>query len=469
MQNTEILRYHVSEIIFGTIFLAVGLTAAGIALIRRGKGFRILAWLAVWSGLYGFRLLILSSPVRVITPQVFSPFIPYIDVTISYLILVFALLAWLDLTRGSLRIFMKVMILTGLLIGLAGIIWFVFSGERETFMLYNQLLAACTLLAFIIVVTVRQYSEKFLILPNRGILAAGTLLFTAEALYSNLSRLFGYETLAILGWLGFAALLFSLAFVSAQMLFASERRLIKIDYELGTARKIQSSILPDKVPEINGLSIAAAYYPMNAVAGDFYEFVEINEHQTGILVADVSGHGIPAALIASMIKVAMQSVTDSGENPGEVLRLLNTILGKLLHDGQYITAAYLVIDSKYGQARYSAAGHPPMLYWDSAAQKAQFIESNGIVLGFIHQTDYPVRELSFKKGDRFFIYTDGLTEAENPDGEFFSDYRLSELIRLHENTPAEELNEHILEELGSWMGKRPAQQDDLTWVVVDVG
>ena len=175
------------------------------------------------------------------------------------------------------------------------------------------------------------------------------------------------------------------------MIFDSERRLITIDNEMETGRQIQSSILPDKVPELDNLNIAVAYYPMTSVAGDFYDFIEINKIETGFLVADVSGHGVPAALICSMIKIAMQSVITSAHDPGEVLRLLGSILGNQLH-GQFVTAAYLYINSEIRQARYAAAGHPPILYWNSVAEPVEQIESNGLVIGVLKETTYPVRE-----------------------------------------------------------------------------
>jgi serine phosphatase RsbU (regulator of sigma subunit) len=127
----------------------------------------------------------------------------------------------------------------------------------------------------------------------------------------------------ILGHLGFAILLFSFGYVALQLVFANERRLLSIENELAIAREIQASILPSCVPEIDNLCISAAYHPMTAIAGDFYEFIPVDQKRIGILVADVSGHGVPAALIASMIKVAVQSAFPSAHDPGAVLRGLN--------------------------------------------------------------------------------------------------------------------------------------------------
>jgi len=138
--------------------------------------------------------------------------------------------------------------------------------------------------------------------------------------------------------------------------------LLSVENELAIAREIQTSILPSDVPEINNLSFTAAYRPMTAVAGDFYDFIPVDQKRVGFLVADVTGHGVPAALIASMIKVAMQSVVPCAHDPREVLRGLNRILFRQLHN-QLVSAAYLWLDTENHKALYSAAGHPPLLRW----------------------------------------------------------------------------------------------------------
>ena len=448
------------------MLVMVSLAAASIAIIRRVEGTRILIWLAFWSGLYGLRLLILSPAVQL--PQYIQYILPYFEVASSYLIFVFALFAWLELTRGKMRVFISIMISVELVIATAGITWYMRSGEAESFMLYNNLLVSIGLFILLVTVSIRKLSERLLVLPNRGVLAIGTLLFFSEALYSNLARLFGYQTKAIFGWLGFAALLFSLAYVAAKMIFSGERRLIKIESELETARQIQFSILPTQSPDLDNFGVAAAYYPMNAVAGDFYDFIRIDEHRAGFLIADVSGHGVPAALIASMIKVALQTVTDSADDPGELLGRLKKILGKQLSDGTFVTAAYLFVDSSSCQARYSAAGHPPLLYWDSQARQVRFIESNGLLFGFVNYDEYPVYTFSFNKGDRFLLYTDGLIEAENADGQLFSDDRLRDFVQSHTDMPASQLGPHLMQTLKSWQMPAVEQQDDMTWIIIDI-
>jgi phosphoserine phosphatase RsbU/P len=466
MQNISQLNQQLGEIIFGTFFLLVGLVSASIALLRRGKDIKILVWLAAWSGAYGIRLLIESPAVIILFPQFIQSIIPETDVIISYIILIFALLTWVNLTRGIVRTFLKVMIILALVIAAAGISLSLTTGQSQVLMLSNNLSATITLIVFTIILLIKRLSDKYLMLPNRGVLAAGTAIFMVEALYTNLSGLFGYRTYVYTGWLGFAALLLALAYTAAKMIFANERKLIIIENEMETARQIQTSILPANVPEIKGLNIAAAYYPMTSVAGDFYDFIQIGNHEAGFLVADVSGHGVPAALIASMIKIAIQSVANAAKEPGEILNQLGKIIGNQLHE-QFLTAAYLYIDSEKCLARYAAAGHPPLLYWNSSSEKLESVESNGLLFGVSAETDYPVREFTFKRDDRFLIYTDGLVETRNAAGDEFGDKRLGELININKNLSADDLGKLFMRELKLWRDKKTPQQDDITFVIVD--
>jgi len=150
----------------------------------------------------------------------------------------------------------------------------------------------------------------------------GTLVSAVEALYTNVSRplRYQYQLSPIWDSLGFAALLLSFGYVALQIVFVSERRLQSIEDELAIAREIQKSILPRGSPEISNLHITAAYRPMAAVAGDFYDFIPVDQHRLGVLVADVAGHGVPAALIAAIIKVAIQSIVACARDPREMLR-----------------------------------------------------------------------------------------------------------------------------------------------------
>jgi phosphoserine phosphatase RsbU/P len=333
-------------------------------------------------------------------------------------------------------------------------------------MLLNNLTATCALIVLTTVIAAPKLSGKYLVLPDRGVLAVGTFIFAIEALYVNLARPLGFETPVILGHFGFAILLFSFGYVALQLVFMQERRLLAIENELTIAREIQTSILPVCVPEIHNLSISAAYRPMTAVAGDFYEFIPVDQSKVGILIADVSGHGVPAALIASMVKVAVQSVVSCAHDPGAVLRGLNHVLSGQLR-GQFISVAYLWVDTEDWTMLYSAAGHPPLMRWRQG--KLEQIESNGLIIGVRQECDdYPVCTLPIHPGDRFLLYTDGVTEPENASGDPFGDIRLEQVVRDNQGCPPSELSDKVLSAIRDWQPDYVLQQDDITLIIIDV-
>jgi sigma-B regulation protein RsbU (phosphoserine phosphatase) len=460
------LRAQVVDIVLGTVFLSIGATACAIAGIRRRRGVTILVWWGIWSALYGLQILVQTPAPLEALPHALKSAAPYVTIAVKYLLLVSALFAWRELSIGKLRLLMDVEILAGLAIAVAGISTFVLGGPPDKWMFYNNLLAVFALFLLLPVALVPRFS-RLLVIPNHRILAAGMLIFALEAVYTNLMNVLHYPTLPLVNSLGFAALLFSLGYVALEMMFTNEHRLLSIETELETARQIQSSILPAGVPELENLRIAASYHPMTAVAGDFYQFVQTDNNHLGILVADVSGHGIPAALISSMIKVAMQSVAVHADDPAQVLGGLNRILFAEFQ-GQLTSAAYLWIDVKNHRARFSAAGHPPLLCWRDARTELQHIESNGLLFGVVQDSEYPVCNLSVQPGDRFLIYTDGLVEPEDASGESFGDRRLEQVVRDNRSQPASELLQRLLSELRNWQPPSTTQQDDITLIVVDI-
>jgi serine phosphatase RsbU (regulator of sigma subunit) len=201
------------------------------------------------------------------------------------------------------------------------------------------------------------------------------------------------------------------------------------------------------------------------VAGDLYEFISSDEHRVGVLVADVCGHGVPAALIASMVKVAVDTVTPHASDPRAVLSGLNRVLSSQAR-GQLVTAAYLWLDTDKRIALYAAAGHPPLLR--SRGGTLEQIESNGILFGVLPEFDaYPVRTLPLASGDRFILYTDGVTEAQNVHDEFFGDSRLAHVIRENQSRSPSELSARLLTEISAWQPAGTTQQDDITFIIID--
>jgi sigma-B regulation protein RsbU (phosphoserine phosphatase) len=459
------LRNEVVGIMSGTVFVFIGLVACSFAAVRRQSGGRLFAWLGIWSAMYGALLLAESPGVVAALPHTGQASLPFLTMAIGYLLFPAASLAWLELCAGGMRLFLETVIGLGLGIGIAGIGFFVITGSSDKLIPYVNFVAAAALVVLVIILAVPRLSRKYLVLPHRAVMVVGTLVFAIEALYFNVARLLHYQTYRITGSLGLAALLFSFGYVAVQIALAGEWRLLSIERELVIAQEIQASILPSKSPEVKNLRVAAVYRPMTAVAGDFYDFLAVDKHRTGFLVADVTGHGVPAALIASMIKVATQSVVPCAQDPREVLSGLNRTLSAQLR-AQLVSAAYLWIDTEKRKALYSAAGHPPLLHWREG--KLQRIESNGLLLGVLPEAEYPLCEMVIQPGDRFLLYTDGVSEPENGSGEPFGEHKLEQVIRNNRLRTPSELLDHLLTEICEWQPASAEQKDDITLVAIDV-
>src|SRR5215813_10633075 len=245
------------------------------------------------------------------------------------------------------------------------------------------------------------------------------------------------------------------------------QQLWAIQKELETARLIQQSILPETVPQIDGLDIAARYLPMAAVAGDFYDFIVMDNKHVGILVADVSGHGMPAALIASMLKIALAAQSAHADDPARVLQGLNQALcGKFQH--HYVTAAYVFVDMKKRTLTYAGAGHPPLLMWGGGSPGVRDMTENGLFLGKFDFATYSSVELALSAGDRGLLYTDGIPETNNAEGVEFGSERFRQFLAAEKNGSANQMVDGLLKELARWSARGQGEDldDDITMVAI---
>jgi hypothetical protein len=224
-QVVEVLRERLPYILFGTVFLFIGLCLCGIAVIRRRRLGSFVIWLGIWSAIEGTEYLFGSLDALGLLPNWVSGSLPYVVNVLSFSVIVIALLAFLNLSRDKLRLFLKGAIVVGVAIAGTGIALFLFTGSVSKIMPYNHLLAAITLTVMAIVVAVPKLNQSFLALPNRTVLSVGILLFALEALYGNLPLPFGLPSPPeILDPLGFAVLLFCFGFVAVQNIQISSPR-----------------------------------------------------------------------------------------------------------------------------------------------------------------------------------------------------------------------------------------------------
>lgn len=246
------------------------------------------------------------------------------------------------------------------------------------------------------------------------------------------------------------------------------QQLLAINTELEMARQIQLSILPRHTPKVDGLDIVARYIPMTSVAGDFYDFIVLDEKHIGILIADVSGHGLPAALIASMLQVALTAQFAHASEPGRVLSGLNQALcGKFQQN--FVTAAYVFVDLERSTMSYAGAGHPPLLLWRKSSGGASEVLENGLVLGQFPEATYDVVQVALEQEDRSVLYTDGILETKNPSDDEFGTDRFMRLMETSHELRADQFVDALLDELSRWSGnpRGEGQQDDITVLVFD--
>jgi phosphoserine phosphatase RsbU/P len=246
------------------------------------------------------------------------------------------------------------------------------------------------------------------------------------------------------------------------------RQLLIINNELEMAREIQLSILPQEIPKLDGLEITARYIPMSSVAGDFYDFIRVDDKHIGILVADVSGHGLPAALIASMLQVALAAQLIHASDPGQVLAGLHKALcGKFQQ--HFVTAVYVFVDLEKKSMNYAGAGHPPLLLWSDSTQSTAELVENGLPLGLFPDSTYSIGQRQIEAGDKVILYTDGIVETESPSQQGFGVDLFKGFLQSNHDLRANLFADSLLDELSNWSEhpRGQGQQDDITFLTLD--
>jgi len=250
-----------------------------------------------------------------------------------------------------------------------------------------------------------------------------------------------------------------------------ERR--RLEKELAIAREIQASFLPDKPPEAPGFDIAGTARAHAQVGGDYYDFIRVSENRIGLAIADVSGKGIPAALIMAGFRMTLLAQIRNDYAIRAVMRKVNELLVERTDHGKFVTAFYGLLDTKHSVLTFSNAGHnPPLLLRGSAhrpdrAGTFEQLHEGGVALGVLAGTIYEDRPVVLRPGDVLVLYTDGVTEAESESGEQFGTQRLEQLIARHAGLESSQIIERVVDAVLEFAGER-GQNDDLAMVVVRV-
>jgi len=261
---------------------------------------------------------------------------------------------------------------------------------------------------------------------------------------------------------GVFAFLICLGYAVIGSVFSHEAELVAVNRELDMARQIQLALLPREPPQLRHVELAVRYLPMAAVAGDLYDFAVLGPQQVGVLIADVSGHGIPAALVASMVKVAFSSQSAHVDDPAIVLTGMNRVLCGHL-ERSFVTAIYAVIDADRRTIRYANAGHPPFLI-GRAGMRVDSAGEHGCMLGVFPEATYTNGHVEAGPGDCVLLYTDGVPETQNGQGEFLDNERVEAWLASRQGEDAAAFADLVLRRLREWRGGATFD-DDVTFVV----
>jgi sigma-B regulation protein RsbU (phosphoserine phosphatase) len=427
------------------IVLAVGLAA--VLLYRLRSRDPLLLWLGILSLLYGLRLFAANGLIRFALGLNVDTQRQMVDI-ITFCIGIPFLLFFREWLGSRWRRVNTALLWTQVAFAPLAIAVGVIGSHRELAMGVNDGLLLPVGIVYLL--AVRWFRRE----PGVVVLKYTAGLFMITAVLTNLRLTGGRE----IEPLGFLALLFGLTYTAAQRTVDREEKLISVEQELETARRIQMAILPKHLPDLKGLGIAARYEPMTAVAGDFYDFLHVDERRVTILVADVSGHGVPAALIASMLKVAFAAQAHHARNPAEILAGLNVALSGLIA-GQFVTAACAFIDLEAQTVTYAGAGHPPTLLLRKGSHEVIELAENGLFLGPFQHAKYTNVSTSFTPGDHLLLYTDGIIEATMPDAQPFGSERLKEFALVSKAADPSALADDLIRKVS-----RAIQEDDLTVV-----
>jgi len=243
--------------------------------------------------------------------------------------------------------------------------------------------------------------------------------------------------------------------------------LIALQKELEIANRILQSILPDTMPEMKDLRIHAHYHPMDQVGGDFYDFHVVDSDRIGVLIADVSGHGVPSAIIAAMMKVAFSLQKSIAHEPMDVLKEINQIL-RGRYGKQMITAIYAYLDLKTGMLRGSNAGHFPIIIFRRAERAIHEFMPRGWAIGLQQDIKLSEEEFPLRAGDRIILFTDGIIESRNREGELFGYERFLQLVKEKQDLAPRDFSDYILRRLSEWSQQGRRFEDDLTIIVMDI-
>ena len=244
-----------------------------------------------------------------------------------------------------------------------------------------------------------------------------------------------------------------------------------LEHDLAIASEIQSNLVPKRMLKVQGYDISAYYRPSKEVGGDYYDFIQVDDDNEGVIVADVSGKGVPGSLVMTMARAFIRMEAERGKNPSpaDTLMKANRMLAQDIKKGMFVTALYCILNKRTNELRVASAGHNPLVVWRAASNNVELVNPNGIALGFdkgpVFERTVKEVTISLGHGDRIVAFTDGTVEAMNSANQEFGDDRFYTLIRDLAPRDSNQMLNLIVKALDEHKGHAP-QSDDITIVTL---
>ncbi len=257
-------------------------------------------------------------------------------------------------------------------------------------------------------------------------------------------------------------------FREAQITVIEQQRLQK---ELQVAQEIQQMLLPDDFPDVIGYDITSYYQSAKEVGGDLFDFMEVDEHSIGICVADVSGKGIPGSLVMTMIRTSLRLETRGNKNPAEILTKVNSFVTDDMRKGMFVTMFYVILDSRERMVWFASAGHNPMILYRGKSKETFYLNPSGFPVGIrlpdpnLFGERIQADRIRLHPDDVLVLYTDGITEAMNPQRELYGEERFLNAIRKYGHQDVVEFVKSVKDDILEFTGGYE-QNDDITLVAI---
>ncbi len=241
----------------------------------------------------------------------------------------------------------------------------------------------------------------------------------------------------------------------------------RLERELQVAAEIQLSILPDELPKVKGFNFGARILPARQVGGDFYDVFQLDRNRMGVLIGDVADKGVPSALFMARAHALIMAEADIGLTPGEVMGLVNRHITRLQKSTQFVTVLYGILDLNTGEFSYARAGHEPPLILMPDGRVERVPHSPGMAIGLWESITLDERMIELAPGSTLLLFTDGMTDCRDPDGEAFGIERIKQTLCYYTHLTAQQACDELLDTLKRYQDGAK-QDDDVTLVAVRV-